>query len=520
ALHAGAVPVTVYSTLSPTQVAWYARKVRPKVVVLEGATELERWAEALADPELGDLSVVVVDEGSGGALRWSELVDRGRARRTASPAELAGRAAEVRPEDPATILFTSGTTGDPKGVVLTHTNVLYEVVSADRANALEGEAITLSYLPLAHIAERVLGLYFPQVHGGHVHLVGDLGSLVTELSAVRPTRFFGVPRVWEKIMTGVSARLAAEPDEARRQAVSDAMAVGRRWVEAQQAGGEVPADLAEQYAAADATVLTPLRSLLGLDRAEWTVSAAAPMPAEVASFFAGLGLKMLDVYGMTETTAAICAGRNSDFKLNTVGRPYPGIEIRIADDGEILARGPVLTPGYLDNAAATAKLIDADGWVHTGDIGYYDDDGFLRVVDRKSEMIINTYGKNIAPSVIEGHLKESPLVGHAMVVGEGRPYLVALLTLDPEVAPAVAAALGVTGSLADLAASPVVLETVQEAVDAANALVSRPEQVKRFALLPGEWTAETLELTPTLKLKRRVISSTYAEAIEKLYATP
>jgi long-chain acyl-CoA synthetase len=258
--------------------------------------------------------------------------------------------------------------------------------------------------------------------------------------------------------------------------------------------------------------------MLGLDRVRWAGSASAPMPVETARFFAGLGLAIYDIYGMTETTGSVTACGPGSFRLGTVGRAQPGIEIRIAEDGEILTRGPVTTSGYHHNPAATAALVDDDGWVHTGDIGELDPDGFLRVVDRKKEMIITSSGKNIAPSNIENLLKESPLVGHALAYGEGRPYVVAILTLDAEVAPLVAGRLGVADTeLEALAVDERILGLVQQAVDAANARLSRPEQVKRWRLLPVEWTAESAELTPTLKLKRRVVHDKYGDVLAELY---
>lgn len=522
ALHAGAIPVSIYATLSPDQVAWYARVAAPRVVILEGADQLERWAKALADPELaaGIRAVIVIDpEVADGDLRsWSTVALTGAARRSDLADALTQRAAGVKADDPVTILFTSGTTGDPKGVLLTHTNVLYETCASVEAAGLDEPGVTVSYLPFAHIAERVLGLYVPQIQGGHVHLIGDPTGLVAALPQVRPTRFFGVPRVWEKIMTGISALLAAEPDEAKRAAVAAAMAVGREYVEGQQGGAEPSAELSARFAQADELVLAPMRAMLGLDRAEWTVSAAAPMPPEVAQFFGGLGFRMLDVYGMSETTAAVAAGRPDAFRIGTVGVPLPGIEMRLAEDGEILARGPVVTPGYYNHPQATAALVDADGWVHTGDIGTVDDDGYFRVVDRKKELLITSSGKNIAPSHLENLLKESPLIGHAMVVGDGKPYVVALLTLDPEIAPLIAARAGIAADLKSLGDHPLIAEQVAAAVAKANDRLARPEQIKRFKLLSDEWTPESEELTPTLKLKRRVVLQQYAREIEDLYA--
>lgn len=519
AVHAGATPMSVYATLSPEQVTFVAGHAEPSVVVLEGADQLARWRPAL-DASASVHTVVLLDESAVPAgeryVAWSALVELGRA---AGSDRLAERVAGVRPADPVTILYTSGTTGNPKGVVLTHRNVLFEAHSSLRTAAPEGDLVWISYLPLAHIAERLLGMYIPQVVGGHVHLVADPSQLVGALVEVHPTRFFGVPRVWEKIQTGLGARLAAEPDEATRAAVTAAMAVGLEYVEAQEFGRRPSAELAERFAAADAQVLRPMRALLGLDRVEWATSAAAPMPLETARFFAGLGMRIYDVYGMTETTAAVTACGPEQFRLGTVGRPLAGIEVRLAADGEILARGPVTTPGYFRQDDATAALVDADGWVHTGDIGELDEDGFLKVVDRKKEMIITSSGKNIAPSNVENLLKESPVIGHALVFGEARPYCVAVLTLDGEVAPVVAQRLGIeAGSLAELAQHPAIRALAQDAVDRANARLSRPEQVKAFELLPVEWSAESEELTPTLKLKRRVVHTKYADVLDRLYA--
>ena len=514
AVHAGATPMTVYATLAPEQVAFIAGHSTPSVVVLEGRDQLDRWALALTTCPSIRTIVLLDPEAVPRDLRavgWDVLVAEGE---SADATEVLARAAAVQLSDALTILYTSGTTGDPKGVVLTHANVLAEIEHSTERSGLEEPGVSISYLPFAHIAERVLGMYIPQVQGGHVHLVDDPALLPATLGRVHPTRFFGVPRVWEKVMTGVSALLAANPDPR----TTEAMATGLAWVEAQQHGGQPSADLDAAFRVADAEVLQGIRALLGLDRVEWAASAAAPMPLEVARFFAGLGLVIHDVYGMTETTGSVTANGPAAFRLGSVGRPLPGIDVRLDDDGEILVRGPVVTPGYFRGPEATAALFD-DGWVRTGDVGRFDDDGYLFVVDRKKEMIITSSGKNIAPSNIENLLKESPLVGHAFVAGEGRPFVVALLTLDVDVAPVVATKMGLEGlSLAELAQHPLVLAVVEKAVESANARLSRPEQVKRFALLPAEWTAESEELTPTLKLKRRVVGSKYSDVLDGLFA--
>lgn len=522
AMHAGAVSMSVYNTLSAEQVAYVAGHAEPVVVVLESDDHLARWQRALSE-STSIKTVVLVDAtapaGDDRFVAWDDLRATGRAWRAAHEAEIEERIEAIAPSDPLTILYTSGTTGNPKGVVLAHDAVLYECICSLHVAAPQQHNEFISYLPFAHIAERTLGMYIPQIHGAHVHLVADPAHLLGALGEVRPTRFFGVPRVWEKIKTGVSARLAAETDPDKKAQVEQALAVGLAYVEAQQYGATPSPELQAQYDAVDQGLLGFLRALLGLDRCEWAASAAAPMPLEVARFFAGLGMRIYDVYGMTETCAAVTACGPDQFRLGTVGRALPGIEVRLGEDGEILARGPVVSQGYYRQEDATRQLIDADGWVHTGDIGEMDEDGFVKVVDRKKEMIITSSGKNIAPSNIENYLKESPIVGHALVFGESRPYVVAVMTLDPEIAPLVGQRLGIEGAdLAELAQHPAMLQMAQQAVDAANERLSRPEQVKAWELLPVEWTAESEELTPTLKLKRRVVHTKYADVLDRLYA--
>ncbi|HRV69145.1 MAG TPA: AMP-dependent synthetase/ligase [Marmoricola sp.] len=516
-LHAGGIPMSIYPTLAPTQVAQVAETAKPAVLFVEGSEQLARWSEGL---KVSDPKVIFFKE-SDGSPTFAELQARGAELRQdrAKQAELQARINAIKPTDSLTVLFTSGTTGPPKGVQLTHENIMFEIESSlDHAGLRDTTGISLSYLPMAHIAERVLGMYVPQTVSGHVHFVSDPTLLVGALGEVRPNRFFGVPRVWEKIRTGLSAMLAADPDEEKKAAVQAAMDIGIEYVESKQTGHTTSPELEAKYQAVHEAVLGPIKSLLGLDRVEWAVSASAPMPLEVARFFAGLGFKIYDVYGMTETTAAVCSGGPSDFKMGTVGRAMDGVEIKLGEDGEILTRSKLNTPGYMGNAEATAALIDEDGWLHTGDIGELDDEGYLKIVDRKKEMIILSSGKNIAPSNIENYLKESPIIGHAMVVGDDRNYVAALLTLDIEILNALAPKLGLEDTNPSaLATNPVVAGMVKQAVEAANEKVSRPEQVKAYEILPVEWTAESEELTPTLKLKRRVITKAYAEQIDRLY---
>ena len=518
AMLAGAVPMSIYNTLSPDQVGFISGQARPAAVFVETADHLERWRTTLT--ELGDVVAVVgIGDASLGDPRfatWDAFVARGAA---ADHDAVDARTAALTADDLATILYTSGTTGDPKGVELSHRNVLFDCAAGLRISGLEDTNLTVSYLPYAHIAERILSLYIPQFHGDvHIYLVADPTLLIGALGDVHPRQFFGVPRVWEKIQSGLSGLLAMEQDAAKKTAIEGAMRVGTEYVESQQFGHTTSPELQARYDAVNEAVLGPIKAMLGLDQVIWAASASAPMPLDVARFFAGLGMSIYDIWGMTETCGGATACGPGAFKLGTVGRAYPGIELRVADDGELLARGPIMTAGYHRRPEATAGLIDADGWLHTGDIAAIDDDGFVSIVDRKKELIITSAGKNIAPSNIESLLKESPIVGHALAFGDNRPYVVAVLTLDGEVAPVVAQMGGVEFTdLADLAAKPEILAMAQEAVDRANARLSRPEQVKSFELLPVEWTAESEELTPTLKLKRRVVHAKYADVIDRLY---
>jgi long-chain acyl-CoA synthetase len=544
AVHAGGVPVTFYATLAPEQIAYTAQDCDARIAVLDGEPELARWRPVLASLP-GLKKIIVRDQAACPAeepyLSWAEFAAVGARRLAADPDAVARRVAQVRPDDTVTVLYTSGTTGNPKGVRITHRNVLYETAAgavgrggsidpggivhppaagpSTEAGAEAEQTRWVSYLPLAHIAERMFSIYLAIGYGGHVYFCPDAAALAAAASVVRPTGFFGVPRVWEKIEAAIQAGLAAEPDPGRRAAVERARQIGLHYIEGVQLGRPVPAELTEAFAQADEQVLQPIRATVGLGSAANGTSAAAPLPAEVARFFASLGLIILDVYGMTETTGAFTSNVADCFKLGTVGRPMPGVEVRIAADGEVLCRAPLCTPGYLNLPGATAELIDADGWLHTGDIGALDEDGFLSITGRKKEMIITAGGKNIAPAAVEGLLTEQALIGQALCYGDRRPYLVALLTLDGDVARRWAEAHGIGAApLAELATNPALLAAVGEAVTAANARLARVQQVKRWRLLPQEWTSATGEVTPTLKLRRRVIHASYANVIDELYA--
>ncbi|MFD9945661.1 AMP-dependent synthetase/ligase [Nonomuraea sp. NPDC059023] len=519
AVHAGGVGCTIYSTFAAEQIAFVAADVGARYAVLGGPADVDRWMPVL--DQLTELRrIIVLDgapEGDERFLPWADFLALGERALAAGRAAVDARWQAVRADDTVTVLYTSGTTGMPKGVPLTHRNVFYEVASTDRLTTLPVQGTQISYLTYAHIAERVLSLYLPLMKVSHVYFCTDLANLGATLGQVRPMMFFGVPRVWEKMMARLQAVLATQPEEQQQQ-VRQAMAAGVAYVEAGQHGGTITPEIQAAYDQADKALLSVVRAMIGFDQAQWTATGAAPLPGEVQRFFAGLGLKVIDVYGMTETTGAFTGNSPAVYKLGTVGRAEPGVEIRIAEDGEILTRSPLNTGGYLNRPEESTALIDEDGWLHTGDIGSIDEDGFVRVVDRKKELIITAGGENISPANIESHLKEHPLIGQALAYGDGRPHPVAVLTLDAELAPGWAQARGIAfSSLAELAQNGEVLKEVERAVEAANAKLARVQQVKRWALIGSEWTAETAELTPSLKLKRRVIHAKYADVIEGLY---
>ena len=368
---------------------------------------------------------------------------------------------------------------------------------------------------LAHIAERMTSHYAGILHAYEVTTCPDAGRITQWLTKARPEIFFAVPRVWEKAYATVSSLVHADP--AQGAAFDEAIDLGWAVSEYRARGEEPPADLAARHAEVDATVLAPWRGVLGLDACRVAISGAAPIPFEILRFFRGLGIPLSEIYGLSETYGPM-TWTPFEVKVGTVGPAIPATEVRLAEDGEVLCRGGNIFRGYLDDPERTAEVMSGE-WFHTGDIGVLDEDGYLRIVDRKKELIITAGGKNISPANIEAALKASPLVGQACVIGDARPYLTALLVLDPEVAPVWAAGHGITETdLVALAANPEVLAAVQADVDAVNARFSQVEGIKRFRLLSDEWMPDSEELTPTMKLKRRGINARYAAEIESLYS--
>jgi long-chain acyl-CoA synthetase len=510
----GAVPVSVYGTAAPEQITHIARNCRAEVAVVEGAAQVALWAPLLEDAQTPLRRLVVATDGEEGAhLPYAAL------QREPVPEQFGKVLDTARPQDPLTVVYTSGTTGEPKGVVLTHDQVLADARALDAVVDLPPHAEHICYLPFAHIAERMLGIYLPCHRAAHVHLCADPAAVADAVREVRPRQFFGVPRIWEKLAATVRAGLALLPEE-QRKAVEDAAEVAREHVGFRERGEEPPAGLTAAYERCRERVLLPLLALGGLDRVTWAASASAPMPLDVVRFWAGFGIVVMDAWGLTETTGVATSNSpRTGFRLGSVGRPVSCVEVRTADDGELEVRGRSVFAGYLQPDGSVLPAVSEDGWLSTGDIGRIDDDGFVWITDRKKEMIITSTGKNVSPALVENTLKEHPLIGQALVHGDNRSYLVALLVLDQETAPAWTAAHGIEGDTdpVALAGHPAVLAEIDKAVATANSHLNRTEQIKRYRLLPREWGPATGELTPSLKLRRRVIKDRYATELTDLY---
>jgi long-chain acyl-CoA synthetase len=508
----GGTPISVYNSSSAEQISFLVHHSRAQVAIVEDADYLERVL--CVRDELPDLAhLVIVDDPDGRApdsvLQWSALT-------AADPVDLETASGIAEPHDLATVIYTSGTTGDPKGVMLDHANICWTIESTRLAMDISVEGYRLvSYLPMAHIAERMTSHYSGVAFGYELTTCPDIRFLGAALGETRPQVFFGVPRTYEKMHGIVRSLLATDPE--KDAAFDRALAVGRLAAEARARGEELAGDLARRHEQVDAEILHPVLELLGLDAVEVAVSGAAPIPVEILEFFRGLGLPLSEIYGLSETSGPL-TWEPERVRLGTVGPPIPGLELRLASDGEVQCRGGNIFRGYLDDPDRTAEALRPDGWLATGDIGELDTAGFLRIVDRKKELIITAGGKNISPANIEAALRAQPLIGQACVFGEAQPYIAGLLVLDPDVAPAWAVARGVTDTaFADLARDPLVLEEVGREVDEANARFAHAEQVRKWTLLADEWLPDSEELTPTMKLKRRGIAAKYEREIAELF---
>ena len=518
-VHAGGAAISVYNTLAPEQIEYVANHSEATVAFAEDEAFLEKFLAIRAStPHLKHL-ILVHGEAPDGVMTWESLMAQGRELHAAEPKAFEELGRAVGPEDTVSLIYTSGTTGPPKGVVYSHNNILWTLESVQRFWAIEPQTL-VSYLPLAHVAERFTSQWRGIALGHEVWMCPDPNQLLPFLLEARPTFFVGVPRVWEKLMAGLQAGIAAEPDESKRKMVQGALAASISAYKLQHAGQPVPAELAAVVEQA-APLFVLLRSKVGLDRCTTAITSTAPCRPEVHEFWGGLGMPLYEVWGMSELTGPATVVPMEDHQAPSIGKPMPGVEVRLGEDGELLVRGGNVMVGYYKEPGKTADMIDADGWVHSGDIAQPGPNGQFKIVDRKKELIITSAGKNISPANLESLAKSSPIIGQAVAVGDARNFITVLVVLDPQVAPAWAKARGIEASgMAALAEHPAVIDEVRRALTAANTHLSRVEQFKRFTILPTEWSPESEELTPTMKLKRRVIYSKYEPQIEAMYAIP
>lgn len=512
AQHLGATSFSVYNTLLAEQLTYLFDNAGTKVAICE-----QQYVDRIRASGAPVEHIVCIDGAPPGTISVEQLY-------ATAPRDFDFESTwrSVRPDDVVTLIYTSGTTGNPKGVEMTHANLLFECHALNAVLPSKfGDRVT-SYLPSAHIADRAMGLYGLEVFGAQVTVVDDPRAIAAALPDVRPTVWAAVPRIWEKLKAGIEFTVANEQDEATRAALQWAMSVAAQRAAALVAGEQIPDELATEWARADELVLSKLRERLGFGELRWAVSGAAPIPKETLAFFAGIGIPIAEVWGMSELSCVAAVSHPRDARLGSVGKLLPGLEGKIADDGEFLVRGPLVMKGYRKEPAKTAEAIDADGWLHTGDILEADAQGYLRVVDRKKELIINAAGKNMSPANIENAiLAACPMIGVMITIGDGRPYNTALLVFDADSVGPYAARHGLSdASPAALAADPVVIAQIAAGVAAGNAKLSRVEQIKRFRILPTLWEPGGDEITLTMKLKRKPIMAKYAEEIEQLYADP
>ncbi len=508
AMMIGGVPAGIYTTCSADEVQYIVHHAEASVVLVEDAAQLAKLEARRAS--LPHLRHVVLMRGatapagtSLAVLSWDQLV---AAAEPVGDDAVTARLEALAAGDLATLIYTSGTTGPPKGVMLSHGNLAWTAQLLVTIGAGAEDDVSLSYLPLSHIAEQTGTIHMPITSGASVYFAESIDKVADNLKEVRPTVFFGVPRIWEKLHAGIAGKLA-QLTGGKKRLLAWTQGVGRR-VHARRADG-APLGLALelQHRLADRLVLRKLKAAIGFDRTRLAISGAAPIGKDVLELFASLDLIVYEVYGQSEDTGPTSINLPGAVRLGTVGRPVPGVEVRLGDDGEILVRGPNVFLGYFKERAATAEAL-VDGWLHSGDLGAFDADGYLSITGRKKDILITAGGKNVAPRNIEDALRASPLVAEAVVIGDRRKYLTALLVLDE------AALAGRGGD----AAAPAVRAELQQAVDHANAALARVEQIKKFTVLPRPFSIEAGELTPTLKIKRAVVSERYADEIAAMYA--
>jgi long-chain acyl-CoA synthetase len=512
ALALGATAFSVYNTLPAVQMEPILRNSRAKVIICE--QDFLPTVRVARDAVPGLEHVVILGDADGAdTISWSEVSSA-----IDSALDFEALADAIDSDDVATIIYTSGTSGPPKGAELTHRNLISGCLSLARGYQAHAGDKLLSWLPMAHMADRAASIYWPVVIGTRVTFVDDIARIVEALTKVRPNVWFSVPRLFEKLRASMLASLRGLPDGARQRA-EQAVELGLQRVRLGQRGEPVPDDVLVGLESAECEVFSPLRARFGLDKAHTIVTGSAPLPREVIEFFHAVGLPVMEVYGMTETGTMGTVTPKAGLRIGAVGLPHHGVELKLAGDGEILIKHEAVMRGYRGDPELTAAAFTADGFFKTGDLGAWNEQGHLRLIGRKKDIIINAAGKNMSPrNIEEAIVTAGPLIGQVCVVGDGRPYNVALVVLDAD-APAWAAQHGIGEglSLVELTEDPRVQEAVQAEVDAGNAKLARVEQIKKFHIIRGDWLPSSDELTPTMKQKRNQILTRYAMEIDALY---
>lgn len=514
AMAVGAAPAGIYTTSSPEEVQYIVHHCEARVILVENDAQWQKIKKVRA--ELPHLAHVVMMSratvpSDPMVLSWDQFLSRGQ---TINDAQLEARLNGLKANGLATLIYTSGTTGPPKGVMLTHENLVWTTgVACDLVQPSPADC-SLSYLPLSHIAEQMFTIHVPSVAGYPVYYAESIDAVAENLKEVQPTVFFGVPRIWEKFYAGINSKLVLATGT-KAKLLSWARGVGTEVAGLRNQGLEPSGLLAIQYKLANKLIYSKLKPAVGLGRARIAVSGAAPINREVLEFFASLDITVLEVYGQSEGSGPTSFNRPGRTLLGSVGPVLPGVEVKIADDGEILVRGQNVFAGYYKEPEATAETL-VNGWLHSGDLGKIDDKGFLHITGRKKEILITAGGKNITPKNLEAEIKNCPLVNEAVVIGDRRKYLTAVVTLDPEAAGRFAADHGL--DVSTLHDDPKVIAEVQKQVDILNERVARVEQVKKFRILSRNFGIDTGELTPTLKVKRRKVYENFAAEIESMYA--
>ncbi|MDQ3957107.1 MAG: long-chain fatty acid--CoA ligase [Actinomycetota bacterium] len=530
-LSIGAATAPIYVTNSPEQVAYIIGHSESKVAVVENPDQLQKVLKMRS--ELPSLQKVVVIQGYEGdadkelVMTWDDFLAAGD---SILDADFEAARAAVKPEDLATFVYTSGTTGPPKAVMLSHANIWWTANSSEAIIPL-GEANkgrALSYLPLSHIAERMLTHLLQIYYGTTTWFAESLDTLMVDLQACKPTYFFGVPRVWEKFYAGVQAKMAAaDPNDRKAKLAKKAIGLGKEITKLEQdavaRGGKmtdarVPLGTKVQHAAMDKLVLHKIRAAFGLDECELALSAAAPLAPELIWFFHSVGIKIAEGYGQSEDNGPTSWNPPDAILIGSVGTAMPGLEVKIADDGEILARGGNVMAGYYKDEKATRETIDEDGWLHSGDVGEFNEHRYLKITDRKKDLIITAGGKNIAPQELENRIKFHSLISQVVVIGDRRPFMTALITLDEEKAPAWAKEQGIEGDIAAIAGHERTIKEIESAVNEINKGLAKVEAIKKFRILERDFLQEENEITPTMKVKRKTINEIYADVIEDMYS--